>query len=49
VIVNLKERQWALVTSIKGSTIYVNDPAFKATFYDLSEIVAGNSALFIPQ
>ena len=37
---------WVLATSMSGSTIQVHDPGYSTTSYTLSEIVAGNSALY---
>ena len=37
---------WVLATSISGSRISVNDPGFSTTSYDMSEIVAGQTAMY---
>ena len=47
VIVNvLNGIHWVLATSMKGDTIFVNDPLFNTDSYELSEIIANNSGYF---
>ena len=37
---------WVLATGISGSKISVNDPGFSTSSYDMSEIVAGQTAMY---
>lgn len=37
---------WVLATSMKGDTIFVNDPLFNTDSYELSDIIANNSGYF---
>lgn len=37
---------WVLATAISGSKISVNDPGFSTTSYEMSEIVAGQTAMY---
>lgn len=43
----LNGAHWVLATSMIGNTIYVNDPLYSTLSYDLKEIVAGNSGLYM--
>lgn len=37
---------WVLATSMSGNTIYVNDPGYSTSSYNLADIVANNSGLY---
>jgi hypothetical protein len=37
---------WVLATSISGTKISVNDPGYSTTAYDISDIVAGQTAMY---
>lgn len=37
---------WVLATGYSGNTIYVNDPGYQTTAYDLSQIVNGQNVIY---
>ena len=37
---------WVLATGISGNTIYVNDPGYSRSSYDISQVVNGNTGLY---
>ena len=37
---------WVLATGYSGNTIYVNDPGYSTTAYDLSQIVNGQNVIY---
>ena len=44
VIVNVHNGgHWVLVTRVSGSTLYVNDPGYSTSSYEMSQIVPNNS------
>jgi hypothetical protein len=39
---------WVLATGYSGNTIYVNDPGYQTTAYDISTIVNGQNVVYTP-